>query len=118
MLPAMSSAAPAPVDLDHLARYTGGDPTLNREILMLFVEQSSAMLAQLPGVRDAKTWHHIVHSLKGAARGIGAFALADVAAEAEPLDPAAQRAEADALLPRLQAGTTAVHAFVEIYLGA
>lgn len=112
----MSSAAPAPVDLDHLARYTGGDPAVDREILTLFVQQSSAMLAQLPGVRDAKTWHHIVHSLKGAARGIGAFSLADLAAEAEPLDPAAQRAEADAILPKLKLQADAVQAFVEAYL--
>lgn len=114
----MSSAEPAPVDLDHLARYTGGDAAINREILTLFVEQSSATVAQLPSVRDVKTWHHLVHSLKGAARGIGAFALADVAAEAEPLDPAAQRTEADAILPRLKARTDAVQAFVEAYLAA
>jgi len=114
----MSSAVPPPVDLDHLARYTGGDAAINREILTLFVEQSSAMLAELPGVRDPKTWHHLVHSLKGAARGIGAFALADVAAEAEPLDPAAQRTEADAILPRLKARTDAVQAFVKAYLAA
>src|SRR5437763_7535261 len=43
---AMSSALPIPVDLDHLARYTGGDPAVDREILTLFVQQSSAMLAQ------------------------------------------------------------------------
>jgi HPt (histidine-containing phosphotransfer) domain-containing protein len=114
----MSSAVPPPVDLDHLARYTGGDPAVDREILTLFVRQSVAMLAQLPGVRDAKTWHHLVHSLKGAARGIGAFALAELAAEAEPLDPVAQQAEAAAILPRLKARTDAVQAFVEAFLAA
>jgi HPt (histidine-containing phosphotransfer) domain-containing protein len=113
---AMSSALPAPVDMDHLARYTGGDSAIDREILTLFVQQSSAMLAELPGVRDAKTWRHIVHSLKGAARGIGAFSLADLAAEAEPLDPAAQRVKADAILAQLKARADAVQAFVEAYL--
>ena len=112
----MSSAAPAPVDLDHLARYTGGDPVIDREVLQLFVEQSSDTLEELPTVRDAKRWHDLIHSLKGAARGIGAFALAEVAAEAEPLDPVAQRAETDMLLPKLKAETDAVCTFVEAYL--
>ena len=114
----MPSATPAPVDLDHLARYTGGDRAIDRDVLQLFVQQSSAMLAQLPDVRDRKTWYHITHALKGAARGIGAFALADVAAEAESLDPATQRGETAALLPRLKARTVAVQAFVEVYLAA
>jgi HPt (histidine-containing phosphotransfer) domain-containing protein len=105
--------ATAPVDLAHLARYTGGDSAVNREILELFVRQSSALVAQLAAARDAKAWHDIAHSLKGAARGIGAFALADIAAEAEPLDPATQRARTEALLPRLKAATQAVHTFIE-----
>jgi HPt (histidine-containing phosphotransfer) domain-containing protein len=112
----MSSATQAPVDLDHLARYTGGDREVDRDVLQLFVQQSSAMLAQLPDVRDRETWHRITHSLKGAARGIGAFALAEVAAEAEPLDPARQRREIDALLPSLKARAVAVQAFIEAYL--
>ena len=112
----MTSAMP--VDLAHLARYTGGDSAVNREILELFMRQSSALLAQLAAARDGKTWHDIAHSLKGAARGIGAFALADIAAEAEPLDPATQRARTEALLPRLKAGTQAVQTFIEAYLAA
>jgi HPt (histidine-containing phosphotransfer) domain-containing protein len=115
----MSSAAA--VDLVHLARYTGGDRSLNAEVLRLFVNQSAELLGQLQAVietRDAKTWHHITHSIKGAARGIGAFELADVAAEAEPLDLAQQRAEALAALDSLKARAEAVHRFVETYIGA
>ena len=51
--------ADAPVDLSHLARYTGGDRTLNAEILRLFDGQVSAMVGQLLGVleqRDARKW--------------------------------------------------------------
>ena len=44
------TATPAPVDLDHLARYTGGDRAIDRDVLQLFVQQSSAMLAQLPEI--------------------------------------------------------------------
>ena len=113
----MSTAA---VDLKHLGRYTGGSRTLNSEILQLFVGQSADLMRQLQGVieaQDSKTWRHITHSLKGAARGIGAFALADAAAEAEPLDPAVQRVEALAMLFALRARAEAVQDFIEAYLG-
>ncbi len=49
--------ADAPVDLTHLARYTGGDKSLNAEILKLFDGQVSEMVGQLLGVleqRDAR----------------------------------------------------------------
>jgi HPt (histidine-containing phosphotransfer) domain-containing protein len=117
----MSSAATRPVDLAHLARYTGGDRALNAEVLRLFVGQAADLMNQLQSVletRDAKTWRYITHSLKGAARGIGAFALADVAADAEPLDLAAQTAEALAALEALKTRAEAVHRFVDAYLGA
>ena len=115
----MSSAAA--IDLAHLARYTGGDRSLNAEVLRLFVNQSAELIGQLQAVietRDAKTWRHITHSMKGAARGIGAFELADVAADAEPLDLAQQRSEALAALTALKSRAEAVHRFVEAYLGS
>lgn len=114
-------SAQAAVDLAHLARYTGGDRSLNAEVLRLFMHQSAELMGQLQRVietHDAKTWRHITHSIKGAARGIGAFELADVAAEAEPLDLARQRAEALALLTALKAQADAVNRFVQAYLGA
>lgn len=88
----MSVTAPTrPVDLDHLARYTGGDRTLDSEVLTLFVGQAEQLIAKLRihlDKQDAKGWHLATHSLKGAARGVGAFALANAAAAAEALDPA------------------------------
>ena len=42
--------ADAPVDLSHLARYTGGDRTLNTEILRLFNGQLNSMVDQLLAV--------------------------------------------------------------------
>ena len=117
----MSSPATSPVDLTHLARYTGGERALNAEVLRLFVDQSAELMEQLESVvkaRDAQTWRHITHSLKGAARGIGAFALAQVAAEAEPLDPALQHAQAVMTLQSLKLRAEAVHDFVSDYLAA
>jgi hypothetical protein len=121
----MSSAMPAglasrPVDLVHLARYTGGDAALNAEILRLFQGQVGEMVTRLKDVidhADQKAWHDINHSIKGAARGIGAFALADAAAAAEVLDPAADPAKAHGALHALNSNATAVELFIETYLG-
>src|SRR5712671_3197253 len=79
-----------PIDLDHLNRYTGGDAGLNQEILQLFDNQCREMVAKLEQlVRQedigGQSWRELTHTLKGAARGVGAFDLADVAAEAEKL---------------------------------
>lgn len=111
--------APAcPVDMDHLAQYTGGDVVLNAEVLRLFDSQASEMVARLKAIlaaRDRKSWKEVTHSLKGAARGIGAFALADAAAAAEPLDLTAD-AEAQAALDALRYRAEAVRRFIQGYL--
>lgn len=114
------SASAKPVDLAHLSRYTGGDAALNAEVLQLFVDQSALLLRELQGIveaRDAKGWKHVTHSLKGAARGIGAFGLADVAAEAEPLNPAMQTEQALAAMAALNAKAETVRLFIRGYLG-
>ena len=73
-----------PVDLVHLARYTLGDRTLEREVLELFCSHSSHQMACLgAAVGDADKWREAAHTIKGSARGIGAWKLADVAEEAE-----------------------------------
>jgi HPt (histidine-containing phosphotransfer) domain-containing protein len=117
----MTLAIQRPVDLTHLSRYTGGERTLNAEILQLFVDQSADLMRQLQAVidtRDTKAWRDITHSLKGAARGIGAFEFAQAVAEAEPLDPVSQHAPAIAALQTLKTRSEAVNAFVASYLAA
>ena len=110
--------AKAAVDLGHLARYTGGDEGLNAEVLRLFDEQASELVGRLHAVlaaRDAKSWRHVAHTLKGAARGIGAFALGDAAAFAEAVDPTDQ-ANATPALTALKANADEVRAFIRKYL--
>src|SRR5277367_1271306 len=70
-----------PIDLDHLKRMTLGDESLEREVLAMFSAQSVSLigaLAALPAEARA-----LVHTLKGSARAIGAFAVADAAAALE-----------------------------------
>jgi HPt (histidine-containing phosphotransfer) domain-containing protein len=111
---------PRPVDLEHLARYTGGDSRINAEILTLFANQSTDLINQLDAAlstNDSKTWRDVSHSLKGGARGIGAFELADKAAEVETTDPARDAAIAARALHDLKSRTLAVTLFIEAYLG-
>jgi len=116
----MPQAAQArPVDLDHLARYTGGDAALNAEVLNLFADQSAELIAKLQAVletRDLKSWKEITHSLKGAARGIGAFGFADAAANAEPVEPAPDNIGAIDALQALKREAGIVQRFIEAYL--
>jgi HPt (histidine-containing phosphotransfer) domain-containing protein len=106
---------PAVIDMEHLARYTGGDAKLDAEILRLFDAQALGLVARLKeilGAGDAKTWKEITHSIKGAARGVGAFALADAAAACEQVGPADPTAAAEAVR-RLSCEAHAVRAFIE-----
>ena len=62
----MTAMANAPVDLSHLARYTGGNKILNTEILKLFDGQVSEMVGQLLVVleqRDARKWREVTHTI-------------------------------------------------------
>jgi HPt (histidine-containing phosphotransfer) domain-containing protein len=110
------SAAPV-VDLNHLNRYTGGDRTLNAEVLRLFDLQASEIVRKLRAIltaREAKSWREATHTLKGAAKGIGAFGLAEAATMAERLSPADE--EARTVLSVLEADAAAVQAFIQDYL--
>jgi len=84
MTDTLEAKAAAPVDLVHLARYTMGDEALEREVLQLFRDHSVTQLEQLDAaVGDRKRWHEATHGIKGAARGVGAWALATAAEVAE-----------------------------------
>lgn len=112
------SIATRPVDIAHLCRYTGGDAAINAEVLTLFANQSTDLLRRLAHAieaRDAKAWRDIAHSLKGGARGIGAFALADLASEAEDVDISDAR-QAERALHDLKSRALAVTLFIEAYL--
>ena len=113
--------ADGPIDLSHLARYTGGDRTLNTEILKLFDGQVTQMVGQLRTIlaaRDAKKWREVTHTIKGAARGVGAFAMGQAAADAEPVDPVTNQARAEEVIETLQREGHAVQLFIAEYLAA
>jgi HPt (histidine-containing phosphotransfer) domain-containing protein len=108
----------AVVDLDHLARYTGGDKTINAEVMRLFDSQAGELVARLNTIleaRDAKSWKEVAHTLKGAARGIGAFEMGEAAARCEQIDPADHSNATDAVAA-LKEQSAAVQHFIRDYL--
>ncbi len=77
--------ADRPVDLVHLAHFTMGDRALEREVLNLFRKQSALYLERLRAAPNEAVWCEAAHTLKGSARGIGAWAVADAASQLETL---------------------------------
>jgi HPt (histidine-containing phosphotransfer) domain-containing protein len=93
-----------PIDFEHLKRMTLGDAGLEHEVLAMFAAQSAKLigtLASLPkhsGKNASKDAGTLAHTLKGSARAIGAFAVADAAGRLEAVlaggnDPSDQLAE-------------------------
>ena len=81
------------VDFAVLDRMTGGDDAAAEQILGLFVQQADLWSQML----DARTdgWRDALHTIRGAAGGIGAGALAAICAEAEAADRAVAPAKLD-----------------------
>lgn len=94
----------AALDLAHLSRMTLGERDLEREVLRLFARQADMLLARMRGA-DAQAVAAQAHTLKGSARGIGAWSLARVAEEVEA---AAQDGDSARLARGLQALMLAV----------
>lgn len=84
------------VDFTVLGRMTGDDDAISEEVLGLFAQQA-ALWAPMLDVRE-DGWRDGVHTIRGAAAGIGATALAEACAVAE----AAEKAEAPPLLSRVR----------------
>lgn len=76
------------LDWVHLRHQAAGDVDLMREVLGLFLEQGEKVVTALETVDDLADWKLHTHTLKGSARGIGAFEVAAAAelCEQAPLD--------------------------------
>jgi HPt (histidine-containing phosphotransfer) domain-containing protein len=77
---------PAPVetaiDLEHLARMTLGEASLETEVLTLFDRQAAVLLTRMCDATPAAA-AAFAHTLKGSARGIGAWRVAEAAEAVE-----------------------------------
>jgi HPt (histidine-containing phosphotransfer) domain-containing protein len=84
---AAPTGAPLPasvetIDLEHLARMTLGERRLEAEVLTLFDRQAAVLLARMRDSAPAAV-AAFAHTLKGSARGIGAWRVAEAAAAVE-----------------------------------
>src|SRR5215470_16457885 len=70
-----------PIDIDHLRRMTLGDVGLEREVLAMFSAQSVHLTASLAA--NSGDVAALAHMLKGSARAIGAFRVAEAAESLE-----------------------------------
>jgi HPt (histidine-containing phosphotransfer) domain-containing protein len=73
------------VDFAYLESFAAGDDDVIDEVLALFREQSAIWGAMLRPEHEG--WRDAVHTLKGAARGVGANRLGDVCQECEAVGP-------------------------------
>lgn len=71
-----------PIDLEHLSRQTMGDRKLEEEILAMFSHHAAEICNAIPAADQAERCR-LAHTLKGAARNVGAFALGDCAEQLE-----------------------------------
>ena len=81
--PLRGNAAPGPIDHAHLARFTLGNRMLESEVLQLFAGHLPVTLSELRSAASLRDWQMAAHSLKGSARAVGAWRLAQLAEEAE-----------------------------------
>lgn len=102
-----------PIDRAHLRQMTFSDAALEREVLGLFDRQAASMLEVIP-VAKPEALPALAHAVKGSARGIGAWRVAQAAGalEADPHGSSAAlvaalleaRAAIARILPRISPG--------------
>ena len=93
------------VDFGYLEGFAAGDKTVVLEVLALFRQQAEAWAKGLDPTDPG--WRDVVHTIKGAARGVGANQLGDICADAE--------AEGPSGLPAVKAGLEAAVADIAAY---
>ncbi len=101
-----------PIDVEHLRRMTLGDGGLEREVLAMFAAQAARLIDGLAGLPAGAA--ALAHTLKGSARAIGAFGVADAA---EALEAAmADGGEPSQALAALQHAVVQARAAVDAML--
>lgn len=73
------------LDLGHLARQTLNDSELERQVMGLFFEQSALVLRQIRDAGGHRQRIEAAHKLKGSARAIGAWRVAEASDRLEAL---------------------------------
>jgi HPt (histidine-containing phosphotransfer) domain-containing protein len=99
--PPLAPAEPV-IDLAHLARMTLGEKTLEAEVLALFDRQADILLERMRKAPRGAAGA-FAHTLKGSARGIGAWRVAEAAERVECAASSCDAAHVADALDRLAA---------------
>lgn len=101
----------AVIDEDHLGRMTLGDRGLEREVLEIFVRQTTIMLNRITDAEPALA-AAAAHTLKGSARGIGAWRVARAAERLEYAAGQGREGDIDGAVEELKAASLEVSAAI------
>lgn len=97
-----ASGRAVPIDLTHLRRFTLGDRELENEILGLFIDQAPTTIETMLKARSDRDWQRAAHTLKGSARAVGAWRIAELAERAEMMGGMSDSKACDRLLGHLK----------------
>lgn len=100
------------IDLAHLRRFTMGNLSVEAEVLQLFLQQVPKSIDDLRTAVDARAWQVAAHTLKGSARAVGAWRLAEYAEAAEKIDWLADAGGRKKILAKLVGAHQAVALFI------
>jgi HPt (histidine-containing phosphotransfer) domain-containing protein len=101
----------AAIDEDHLGQMTLGDRGLEREVLEIFVRQTTIMLDRIT-VAEPALAAAAAHTLKGSARGIGAWRVAQAAERLEHAAGQGREGDIDGAIEELKAASLEVSAAI------
>ena len=102
------------IDLVHLEKYVAGDAALRDEILTMFAERAHELNEALKLRQSDHDRKVTLHTLKGGARGVGAWALGDLCEKAEQINTVPEKAaEQKALIGEIDKAVADVVAAVQ-----
>jgi HPt (histidine-containing phosphotransfer) domain-containing protein len=104
------------LDEDHLQRMTLGDRGLEREVLAIFARQTVLMLERMAGMEPALA-ATAAHTLKGSARGVGAWRVAQAAERVERAADEGRNAAMTTAIAELATASFEVRAAIDARLG-
>jgi len=99
------------IDLDHLARMTLGERSLEREVLQLFDQQAGMLLERMTS-EAPRIVAAIAHTLTGSARGVGAWKVAAAADRVQHLAAKPGPTTLTAAMNRLSSAVTEAQAAI------
>jgi HPt (histidine-containing phosphotransfer) domain-containing protein len=117
LIDAPREQSPAAIDEDHLRRMTLGDRSLEREVLEIFARQTVLLLGRMAG-REPAFAAAAAHTLKGSARGVGAWRVAQAAERVEQAAGEGRGAAMQAAIADLETAGSEVRAAIGARLGS